>query len=68
MSRKIHGGSWPGISVEGGPEGILWAALVLGLVNALVRPVLATGDAELTIILVVNLFAILLRNRYDRKW
>lgn len=49
----------PGISVEGGPEVFLGAALALGLVNAVVRPVLAWLSCGL-IVLTLGLFLLVL--------
>lgn len=49
----------PGISVEGGSAGILGAALVLGLVNAFVRPVLAWLSCGV-IVLTLGLFLLVL--------
>jgi putative membrane protein len=59
------GGVWlaarlvPGITVGGGAGTILGAALVLGLVNALVRPVLAWLSCGL-IVLTLGLFLLVL--------
>jgi putative membrane protein len=49
----------PGIDVEGGALGTLWVAALLGLVNAVIGPVLRLLALPLTI-LTLGLFAVLI--------
>jgi putative membrane protein len=49
----------PGIHLNGGWTGLLWLALIIGLLNALVRPVLKFLTCPL-IILTLGLFTILI--------
>ncbi len=47
----------PGIRLESGPTSILWLALILGLINAFVRPVLKFLTCPL-IVLTLGLFTL----------